>query len=86
MHCAHDQFSSTLPLSHWHPRNQIDLGWQFQALLRKRLELNPQQALFVFVDNVLPNAAGSMALLYAQSPKDADGVLHLQYGGENTFG
>ena len=59
---------------------------QFQALLRKRLELDPTQALFVFVNHALPNAAGSMAILYAQSPKDADGVLHLQYAGENTFG
>jgi GABA(A) receptor-associated protein len=59
---------------------------QFQALLRKRLDLNPQQALFVFIDNSLPNAAGTMSLLYSQSNKDVEGILHLTYSGENTFG
>ena len=63
----------------------ITLG-QFMAIIRKKIELGPELALFLFVNKgVLPPQSVTMASLYNQYKND-DGLLEIEYCGENTFG
>ncbi len=58
---------------------------QFIYVVRKRMSLGPEKALFLFVNNSLPPTGAIMRELYAQHA-DEDGFLYATYGGENTFG
>jgi len=58
---------------------------QFVYVIRKRIQLSPEKAIFIFVNNVLPPTSASMATIYEEQ-KDADGFLYVSYSGENTFG
>lgn len=58
---------------------------QFVYVVRKRIKLTPEQAVFVFVGNYLPPTASMMSALY-DTHKDKDGFLYVTYSGENTFG
>ena len=58
---------------------------QFVYVIRKRVELTPEKALFCFVNNSLI-ATGSMMSEVYHSNKDKDGFLYITYSGENTFG
>ena len=58
---------------------------QFSYVIRKRLVLPPEQAIFLFIENTLPTSGTLIKELYA-SYKDADGFLYVKYCGENTFG
>lgn len=58
---------------------------QFVYVLRKRIKLGPESAMFIFVGNTLPSPTASMASLY-DDKKDSDGFLYVKYSGENTFG
>ena len=59
---------------------------QFVLVIRKRVKLPPQQALYVFVnsDTLAPTSA-LISHLYEQHKAD-DGFLYMTYTGENTFG
>lgn len=58
---------------------------QFVYVIRKRIKLSPEKAIFIFVKNVLPPTAALMSSIY-QDHKDDDGFLYITYSGENTFG
>lgn len=58
---------------------------QFTFVIRKRMTLAPESALFVFCDNMLPTTSSQMGELY-MGHQDRDGFLYMQYCGENTFG
>lgn len=58
---------------------------QFIYVIRKRIKLTPEKALFTFVNDVLPPTASLMSAIYEQY-KDEDGFLYITYSGENTFG
>jgi len=58
---------------------------QFLYIVRKRIKLPPEQAVFVFVDGRLPQTSATLADLYRKH-KDTDGFLYATYSGENTFG
>ncbi|KAK9147120.1 hypothetical protein Sjap_007023 [Stephania japonica] len=58
---------------------------QFIHIISSRLRLTPGKALFVFVNNTLPQTATLMETLY-DSLKDEDGFLYLCYSSEKTFG
>lgn len=58
---------------------------QFVYVIRKRIKLSPEKAIFIFVNNVLPPTAALMSAIY-DDHKDADGFLYVTYSGENTFG
>lgn len=58
---------------------------QFIFIIRKRLALESDQALFVFIKGTLPTTGVLMRELYSQY-KDADGFLYMDYCGENVFG
>ena len=58
---------------------------QFVYVIRSRLTLKPEEAIFLFVNNVLPPTAASMSSIYEEHC-DADGYLYVTYSGENAFG
>jgi GABA(A) receptor-associated protein len=58
---------------------------QFVYVIRKRIDLSPETAIFIYVNNVLPPTSASMSLIYEEH-KDEDGFLYITYSGENTFG
>jgi len=58
---------------------------QFVFVIRKRIKLSAEKAIFIFVNNVLPPTAALMSAIYEEH-KDEDGFLYVTYSGENTFG
>merc|ERR1711939_1297389 len=58
---------------------------QFVYVIRKRIKLEPEKAIFIFVDEVLPPTAALMSQVYEEY-KDEDDFLYVTYSGENTFG
>ncbi|XP_013417177.1 gamma-aminobutyric acid receptor-associated protein-like 2 [Lingula anatina] len=58
---------------------------QFMWIIRKRIQLPPERALFLFVGKVLPTSSASMGSIFEEH-KDEDGFLYVAYSGENTFG
>lgn len=58
---------------------------QFIYIIRKQMTLRPDQAIFVFVDNVLPPTAALMSQLYTEHA-DEDGFLYITFSHENVFG
>ncbi|RVW45966.1 Autophagy-related protein 8C [Vitis vinifera] len=58
---------------------------QFVYVIRKRIKLSAEKAIFVFVKNTLPSTAALMSAIYEEN-KDEDGFLYMTYSGENTFG
>ena len=64
--------------------NDLTVG-QFLYVIRKRIQLNRDQALFIYINNILPTTSDSILHIYDKYV-DADGFLYVQYSGENTFG
>ncbi|KAG7868567.1 hypothetical protein KL918_001210 [Ogataea parapolymorpha] len=58
---------------------------QFVYVIRKRIQLPSEKAIFIFVNDILPPTASLMSTIYEQY-KDEDGFLYILYSGENTFG
>merc|ERR1712054_163808 len=59
---------------------------QFQYVVRKRLRLPAEQAMFLFFDGRLPSANSVPLTQLYNDHKDQDGFLYVTYSGENTFG
>jgi GABA(A) receptor-associated protein len=53
---------------------------------RKRIKLEPTQALFVFIGNEMPCSNLLMSQIYEKYKSKDDGMLYGIYGPENTFG
>jgi GABA(A) receptor-associated protein len=49
---------------------------QFVYVIRKRIKLSPEKAIFIFVDEVLPPTAALMSSIYEEH-KDEDGCVSL---------
>ena len=62
----------------------LTLG-QFIYVVRKRIKMHAEKALFLFVDGKMPPTSEIMANIY-DTHKDEDGFLYVSYSGENTFG
>ena len=58
---------------------------QFIFVIRKRIKLPPEKAIYMFINNTLHPTATFMSSLY-EDHKDEDGFLYLTYSGENYFG
>lgn len=58
---------------------------QFLYVIRKRMKLEKNAALFVFINGGLPPCSQLLSTVYEQS-KDRDGFLYVTYSSENTFG
>ena len=64
--------------------NDLTIG-QFMYVIRKRIKLNSDQALFFFVNDSMPSTGDLLSIVYSKH-KDDDGFLYITYSGENTFG
>lgn len=64
---------------------EITLG-QFMCIIRKKNTIEPNEAIYVFCDNVLPKSNTSMIDLWNEHHKSDDNILHLTCSKENTFG
>ncbi|XP_023003664.1 autophagy-related protein 8C-like [Cucurbita maxima] len=58
---------------------------QLVYVVRKRIKLSSEKAIFVFVKDTLPSTGALMSAIYEEN-KDEDGFLYLSYSGENVFG
>lgn len=58
---------------------------QFVYVIRKRIQLPSEKAIFIFINDILPPTAALMSTIYNEH-KDEDGFLYVLYSGENTFG
>lgn len=59
---------------------------QFLHIIRKRIDINSTQSIFIFIDDkTLPPTSSTFSRLYTDH-KDKDGFLYLTYCQENTFG
>ncbi len=64
--------------------NDLTIG-QFIHVIRKRIKLPPEKAIFIFINNVLPPISGSLISIYNEMKND-DGFLYIVYNGETVFG
>lgn len=62
----------------------LTLG-SFITIIRKRIKLAPDKALFIFINNVLPPLTSLMMNIYDEM-KNKDGFLYIYYNGESVFG
>ena len=59
---------------------------QFVYVIRKRLALTADKALFIFIGDTLPPTSMLMREVYALHADALDGFLYVRYSGESTFG
>ncbi|KAF7285907.1 GABA type A receptor-associated protein autophagy-related 8a [Rhynchophorus ferrugineus] len=64
--------------------SDLTLG-QFYFLIRKRIHLRPEDALFFFVNNVIPPTSATMGSLYEEHHEE-DAFLYIAYSDENVYG
>ncbi|KAJ3125426.1 ubiquitin-like protein atg8 [Physocladia obscura] len=57
---------------------------QFVYVIRKRIKLSPEKAIFIFVNNVLPPSSGLLSQVYSEH-KDEDGFLYITYSSEKIM-
>ena len=58
---------------------------QFVYVIRKRVKLPAETAIFLFVKNSMPAASALLSQVYKEQADD-DGFLYITYSGESTFG
>ena len=58
---------------------------QFIYVIRKRLKLPAEKALFLFINGFIPSSSQRLGDIYYLY-KDQDGFLYITYSYENTFG
>lgn len=58
---------------------------QFIYVIRKRIKLTPEQAIFIFINNTLPPVSELLSKIYEEY-KASDGFLYVLYSGESSFG
>ena len=58
---------------------------QFVYLVRKRINLSPEKAIFIFVNNVIPPSSVLISQVYNEH-KDPSNFLFFTLSLENTFG
>jgi GABA(A) receptor-associated protein len=58
---------------------------QFVYVIRNRLSLPSEKAIFLFIGNSIPPSSTCLRDVYEQY-KDNDGFLYIQYNEENVFG
>jgi len=64
--------------------NDLTIG-QFYFLIRKRIELRAEDALFFFINNQIPPTSATIGALY-QEHADEDKFLYIAYSDESVYG
>ena len=57
----------------------------FIYIIRKRVKINETDAIFVFVNKVLPSPQDTLGFLYDQY-KSSDKTLHCTYSSDHSYG
>ena len=57
---------------------------QFVYVIRKRIKLSPEKAIFIYVEEVIPPTAALMSSIYEEH-KDEDGFLYITYASPISF-
>lgn len=57
----------------------------FLIQLRKHIHMSSKKAIFIFVNNCLPPNSYTVGQVW-ELHKSEDGILHIRYSLENTFG
>lgn len=63
---------------------ELTIG-QFMYVLRKKMSILPEQAIFLFINNKLIPINAIIGEIYNVN-KDSDGFLYIDISNENTFG
>lgn len=58
---------------------------QFVYVVRRRIKIEADKAIFIFVGNFIPQVSERMDEVYKKH-KDDDGFLYITYTSESTFG
>jgi len=58
---------------------------QFLYVVRKRIRLTPEQAIYLFINGMIPPTSALLMDCY-ENNRDPDGFLYIKYCCENTFG
>ena len=58
---------------------------QFVFVIRKRIQLEPSESLFVMINHQLPRSNALIGDIYEEQ-HNKDGFLYVTYTSENTFG
>lgn len=58
---------------------------QFYYLIRKRIQLRPEDALFFFINNIIPPTSATMGKLYKEY-HDEDYFLYIAYSEDSVYG
>jgi GABA(A) receptor-associated protein len=58
---------------------------QFIYVIRKRMNLRPEEGIFLFINNQIVSGTSIIGHIYEGS-KDPDGFLYVKYTKENVFG
>merc|ERR1711868_265774 len=58
---------------------------QFIYIIRKRIDLRPEEALFFFVNGAIPATSHTMGEVYQQN-HDEDSFLYIMYSDESVYG
>ena len=58
---------------------------QFMYVIRKRIQLSPEESIYLFIDGTIPVTSALMVTEY-DNKQDTDGFLYVNYAGESTFG
>ena len=58
---------------------------QFVYVIRRRIKLSPEKAIFIFVNNTIPPTSSLASSVYKEN-KDEDGFLYFTVSSESTFG
>lgn len=58
---------------------------QFMFVIRKRIKVPPEKAIFMFINNLIMKKAELLSNIYEEY-KDEDGFLYVIYSSETTFG
>lgn len=64
--------------------SELSIG-QFVYVVRKRINLQPAEAIFLFVNRKLPPPNATMGTLYSEN-KDEDGFMYCTYSSDNAYG
>jgi GABA(A) receptor-associated protein len=64
--------------------NNLTMG-QFIYVIRRRIKLDPEKALFIFINNTLPPTGSVISSLYKEH-KDEDGFLYISVCLDSVFG
>ncbi|THD24769.1 gamma-aminobutyric acid receptor-associated protein isoform X3 [Fasciola hepatica] len=58
---------------------------QFYFLIRRKIQLRAEEALFFFVDDTIPPTSATMGALFEEH-HDSDGFLYIAYSDESIYG